>query len=103
MNSNHQKVEKAVFDTIDQLNRQLSARNRLTKNRNELVIGEDSKLDSLGLINFLVACEQNIEVLTGQKINLTGDEMFANANSTLGTVGDFIDYISNQISNSENE
>ncbi|MGH8016284.1 MAG: hypothetical protein ACREBV_08850 [Candidatus Zixiibacteriota bacterium] len=94
----HQKIETAVFSAIEQLNRQLPSKSRLKKRLDEFIIDKKSKLDSLGLINFLVGCEQEIEKETGHKIILTGDEAFQNVNDTFRTVGTLISFISKRIS-----
>ncbi len=48
-----------------------NSRNKLEKAEDEILTGELGKLDSLGLINLIVAVEEEIEEASGTSISLT--------------------------------
>jgi acyl carrier protein len=50
---------------VDDVNLQLPADGRLEKSLQEVLVGEKSKLDSLGMVNFLVAVEEKLEAELG--------------------------------------
>tara|TARA_Y100001970_G_C13955434_1_gene710435 strand:- start:459 stop:746 length:288 start_codon:yes stop_codon:yes gene_type:complete len=56
-----EKLNSIYFDTIDELNDLLDQDNKLGKNVEEIIFGESSKLDSLGVINFMTIIEQKID------------------------------------------
>ena len=64
------EITEAIFRAIDQVNRQLR-KNKLEKSEDAILIGESGKLDSLGLITFIVAVEEEIEEASGMSISLT--------------------------------
>jgi acyl carrier protein len=90
-----QDIQNAVFEAMEQVNRLLPRNLRLNKSLDELLVARDSKLDSLGLINFLVGCEEQIEIKTGKKIILTGETNYAD--EYFGTIGRLIEYISGKL------
>ncbi|SVD51779.1 uncharacterized protein METZ01_LOCUS404633, partial [marine metagenome] len=49
-----------IFDTIDKFNNEYSDEIQLEKSSHTALLGQGSKLDSLGLINLIVAVEQNV-------------------------------------------
>jgi len=56
-------------------------------------LGSSSKLDSLGLINIIVAVENNIENEFDTTITLADERAMSQENSPFRTVGSLADYI----------
>ena len=67
------------------------------------IYGNDSRLDSLGLVNLLVTIEQNIEDEFDASLTLADERAMSQKHSpfrTIGTLADYIDMLlkENQIS-----
>ena len=95
-----QKVLEAIFAAVDTLNCQLQSDQRLEKSNREVLFGENGRLDSLGLINFLVAVEQEIEDQFKRTITLFDESLITSENSPLSTIGELADYVTNQLKSS---
>ena len=88
-----ENIEKIVFSTIDALNQELNKEDRLKKSLETRLFGGNSNLDSLGLINLIVAVEQNIEDEFDVTITLADERAMSQENSPFRTVGSLADYI----------
>ena len=87
------KIEKIVFCAIDDLNQELSKGDRLGKSQDTILFGGNSKLDSLGLVNLIVAVEQNIEDEFDITITLADERAMSQKHSPFRTVRSLSDYI----------
>ena len=81
------------MNSIEEINRQLENEHQLEKSTNTVLFGEDGKLDSLGLINLVVAVEQNIEDEFDVTITLADERAMSQETSPFRTVGSLADYI----------
>lgn len=90
---NHREIIGIIFKVIDDLNRQLDSDSKLKKSITEELMGEKSKLDSLGLINFVINVEQEIEEKYDQKITLFNDHILSTNNNPFNTIDAFANYI----------
>ena len=88
-----ENIEKIVFSTIDALNQELNKEDRLKKSLETRLFGGNSNLDSLGLINLIVAVEKNIENEFDTTITLADERAMSQENSPFRTVGSLTDYI----------
>ena len=86
-------VQKVVYDSIDELNQQLSEDDRLIKSLDTKIFGSNSKLDSLGLVSLIVMVEQNIEDEFSVALTLADERAMSQKNSPFRTLGSLIDYI----------
>ena len=82
-----------IFDTIDKFNNEYSDEIQLEKSSNTALLGQGSKLDSLGLINLIVAVEQNVEDKFDITITLADERAMSQEISPFRTVGSLADYI----------
>ena len=82
-----------IFDTIDKFNKEYSDEIQLEKSFNTALLGQGSKLDSLGLINLIVAVEQNVEDKFDITITLADERAMSQEISPFRTVGSLADYI----------
>jgi acyl carrier protein len=64
------QIEEAVYRAIDQVNELLLDENTLSKADDTILIGEGSKLDSMGFVNFVVALEEELAQRIGLDLNL---------------------------------
>ena len=82
-----------IFDTIDKFNNEYSDEIQLEKSTHTALLGQGSKLDSLGLINLIVAVEQNVEDKFDITITLADERAMSQEISPFRTVGSLADYI----------
>jgi hypothetical protein len=64
---------KALLDAVDEVNRQLPRGRRLARSPEAVLLGDASPLDSLALVNFMVAAEENVEREFGVTLSLVDD------------------------------
>lgn len=93
-----EKVELILLNVVDVINNQLKKQDRIEKSINTPLIGENSKLDSLGVINFITITEEKIEEVFNIQISLTEDEEYMfSPNGPLRTIETLAIFISNQL------
>ena len=61
---------QVVYDAIDILNRQLPQSRRLTKSPDTIIVGPSGTLDSLGIVNFVLAVEERAGEVAGAPVRL---------------------------------
>lgn len=88
-----EKVTHAIFRAVDELNQQLPRERRVAKSVHTVLLDGAGSVDSLGLINLIVATEQKIAEEFGEEIILTEDAVIAEHTSPFRSIGDLIDYV----------
>jgi len=93
-----EKIELVLFDIVDLINKQLKKKNRLEKSLDTPLIGENSTLDSLGVVNFITTTEVKIEEAFDLSITLTEDtEFMFSENGPLQSIGTLAIFIAEQL------
>jgi acyl carrier protein len=87
------KIYTSIYKAIDEVNIQLSKNEQLSKDPDTILYGDSSVLDSLGLINIIVAVEQNIADDFEKIIILADERAMSQEKSPFRTVGSLADYI----------
>ena len=90
------KIIQAIFEAINDINQQLPKDERLAKSPKTKLYGEDGPLDSLGLINLIVATEQYLENFCGISISLAEEHVMDendNRFETVASMADFIEFV----------
>ena len=87
------EILNAIFNAVDEINEQLASNQTIDKTVEEELFGKKGKLDSLGLVNFIVSTEQNIEDSFDIHITLTDERAMSMQNSPFRTIGTLNDYI----------
>jgi hypothetical protein len=59
-----------VYDAIDVVNRQLPQSRRLTKSPDTIIVGPSGTLDSLGIVNLVLAVEEHAGEVAGAPVRL---------------------------------
>ena len=88
-----EKIQQSIYNSIDSLNAQLPNEGHIEKSNNTALFGSGSKLDSLDLINLVVAAEQNIEDEFDVTIKLADERVLSQKTSPFKTVRTLTDYI----------
>jgi acyl carrier protein len=96
------RIEQAIYNALEEVNQLLSRDLRLNKSPDTVIIGENGKLDSLGLVNLIVATEARVQEEFGITINLADANIMSSVNSPLNTVGQLIDYVEYVLNNNSN-
>lgn len=86
-------VLRVMYESISEVNLQLPENKRMDKSLATILLGEGGKLDSLGLVNFIVITEQKLEELFGMRIDLTENDPFSPTTGHFRTVQSLATYI----------
>jgi acyl carrier protein len=89
----NEKLAQLIFDAIDEINTQLSDDKRLEKLPTTALYGDKGKLDSLGLVNFIVAVEQKLQDEFDFPLTLATERAMSQQHSPFRTVQSLINYI----------
>jgi acyl carrier protein len=87
-----EKVLQAIYGAVEEANATLPAERRLEKSPETVLFGKDGKLDSLGLVNLIVATEQRIEEAFGVAVTLADERAMSQQHSPFRTIGSLADY-----------
>ena len=65
------RVERLLYEAVDEVNLGLAEHDRLQKSPEVVLAGDAGQLDSLGLINFIVAAEKRLRTEFQADLSLT--------------------------------
>lgn len=85
-------VRVAVFAAVAEINEQLPPERPLEAVEEMVLFGEGGVLDSLGLVNFIVATEQQVEERLGLALTLADERAMSLDRNPFATIGTLIDY-----------
>lgn len=94
-----EKINETIFNALDEINQLLPDENKIEKKEDTVLYGANSRLDSLGLVNLIVAVEQAIQDELGQSVDLTDEKALSQKNSPFLTVKTLSDYITLLLNN----
>ena len=98
-----EKVSQSIFKAIDELNEQLPPEQNLEKSIETRIIGKGGKLDSVGLVTFIVAVEQMIEDEFEVPMTLADERAMSQNQSPFRTVRTLAEYIAMLIEENNSE
>lgn len=87
------QVVSAVFAAIEELNEDLPSDAALEPASDTVLFGRGSRLDSLGLVNLIVAVEGSLADELDVEITLADEKAMSQASSPFRTVDTLADYI----------
>jgi acyl carrier protein len=88
-----ERVEKAVFEAIDELNAQLPKGTAIEKDDGAALYGRSGKLESLDFVALIVEVETKIQNEFGIDFFLTDDNLLSKDSSPFTTVGNLVDHL----------
>jgi len=91
-----QRIQEIIFETFDQLMAQ-NENLTLAKSADLPLTGEGSALDSLGLVNFLVALEQNIKREHRTDVTIADQELIIGESQPLRTVSSLTAFLEKKL------
>ncbi len=89
----NEKILASIYSVVDQLNLQNKQERALEKSPHTILLGKDGQLDSLGLINLIVAVEEKIEEDFGQSLTLADDRALSQKVSPFQTMQTLAEYV----------
>ena len=88
------KVLDLIYEAIDEVNQQLQPGRGMAKSPETVLFGKGAQLDSLGLVNLVVATEQRLSETFGVALTLANEKAFSRKQSPFRTVGSLAEYVS---------
>ncbi|MAN67636.1 hypothetical protein [uncultured Hyphomonas sp.] len=83
---------QAIYNAIEEMNPQLKPERQLQAAEDAVIYGESAPLDSLDLVNLIMAVEQHIMDLTGDELVLASEAAMSRKRSPYRSVGALADY-----------
>jgi hypothetical protein len=93
------KTIELIFEVIDELNLDLDLGNQIIKNPSTPILGSNSTIDSILLINFIYLVEEKINLKTGKTISISDDRAMSMKESpflTLSSLSSYVDLLINE-------
>lgn len=90
---NSEKTLNIIYSAIDDINQELPKKQQIGKDPDENIFGDKGKLDSLGLVNLIVAIEGKIYDELEENIVIANEKAMSMKNSPFRTVGSLNDFI----------
>ena len=87
------QVGKTLFKVIDEVNQLLPEEAHLRKSMDEALTGPKAKIDSLGLINFILTSERVVEQEFGKQVTLTDGAALMKSDDAALTIGTIKEYL----------
>ena len=97
------KIYDIVCAAIDDINENYPEDLKIKKEYKAVLFGSGSSLDSLGLVNLIIAIEQNIEDELDLNISIADEKAMSQKSSPFKTIESLLEYILKLIKESENE
>lgn len=79
-------ILELIYRAIDEVNSDRRPEDRLSRTEDAAILGRDSKLDSLGLVNFIVSLEQAINDEMNVELTLADERAMMMESSPFRTV-----------------
>lgn len=87
-----QRVVELIYEAIDSINDTLPSQRQLDKTQTTVLFGSGTTLDSLGLVNLIVAFEQQIVDELDVPVTLADERAMSVRNSPFRSVDTLADY-----------
>jgi acyl carrier protein len=91
---NKERVKKVVLDAVEDIDRSLLKNKTVEKTEDITLSGE---LNSLEMVDFIIALEELIKKEFGKKISLVDEEVDSAASNPFQTIGTLVNHICLQL------
>jgi len=91
--TNNKRITNVIFSAVEEVNGQLPRKQRLEKSIDTILFGKSGKLDSLALVNLIVAVEEKIQEEFGVTVTLADERAMSQTNSPFKSLGTLADYV----------
>ena len=99
--SNKERILQTIYNAVDEINEQFPKGKHLNKSPDTVLFGRSGQLDSLGLVSFIVAVEQNIQNDFGTDVTLADERALSQQNSPFKSIATLSEYVSVLLNNHE--
>jgi len=93
MMATDERVSKAVFSAVDELNTQLPAGVSVEKSLDAPLYGAGGKLESLDFVTLIMEVEEKINAEFGADITIADDNLLSKEKSPFSTLGTLNEYL----------
>lgn len=93
----HDDIAATIYKAIDDVNAQLPSSNRLRKEPATKLFGREGGLDSLSLVNLIVALERHMESRFGKAVSLSSPEVLLAENTPFASVQTLASYLTSLV------
>ena len=87
------QIKEIVFKSIKELNENLDEDQQLQLSTDTVLLGKDSNIDSITLVNLIVTIEESLEDNLNVSVTLADEKALSQKNSPFLTIQTLIDYI----------
>ncbi|MCK4774962.1 MAG: hypothetical protein KAT30_09250 [Candidatus Krumholzibacteria bacterium] len=95
-----EKILEVIFRAIDEVNDALPPKNRLAKSPDTTLFGEGATLDSIGLVNLIVATEQRLLEDLDVSVTIANERAISREKSPFRSVDMLAEYVEELIEES---
>src|SRR3954470_19774921 len=88
-----ERISKAVFAAVDELNQQLPAGIHVKKSLDAPLYGASGKLESLDFVTLIMEVEEKINAEFGTDITIADENLLSKEKSPFSTLGTLIEYL----------
>jgi acyl carrier protein len=88
-----ERVSKAVFSAVDELNKQLPAGVSVEKSLDAPLYGAGGKLESLDFVTLIMEVEEKINAEFGTQITIADENLLSKEKSPFSTLRTLIEYL----------
>ena len=89
------EIIETIIETINDFNEDLSENDKISTDYDEALYGANSKLDSMGLVSFIVGLEQNLEEKFNKSISLADERAMSHNTNPFKSINILAEYIFN--------
>ncbi len=93
MDTLHEKVRALVYRAVDEINEELTDAQQLNKDPGTVLFGPNATIDSMALVSFIVAVEEQLLDEFGISATLADEKAMSMERSPFRTLGTLIDYV----------
>lgn len=92
--TDNKRVIRVIFSAVDDINQHLPKERQLKKSVDTILFDKSGNLDSLGLVNLIVALEERIKEEFGIITNLADEKTMSPESSPFKSIRTLADYVS---------
>lgn len=92
MAENNEQITGLVFEALNEIDLDDSDR-KLDVSEDTVIYGDEGLLESIQLVNFIVAIERKIEETMGKTVSIADEKAISQKNSPFRTIRTLCDYI----------
>ena len=97
MDISKEQVTALVYRAVDEVNTELTSDQQLQKTPATVLFGSQATIDSMGLVSFIVAVEEQLSDELGLSMTLADDKAMSMERSPFKTLATLIEYVQSRV------